>query len=160
MNLRQLNQTSAHPAAILIRLTVGGTFLSEGIQKFLFAPHVGSGRFEKIGIPFPEIIAPTVASFEIVCGSFLLLGFLTRIASLPLISIMLTAIFSTKIPILLGHGYLGFSLRETSYGGLWGMLHESRTDFAMLMGSLFLLIRGAGSWSVDARISPKSSTHE
>lgn len=150
MDLIRLNRTAAHPAVMLVRLAVGGTFLSEGIQKFLFAPHVGAGRFEKIGFPLPELLAPVVGGFEILGGSLLLLGWMTRLASIPLIGIMLTAIASTKIPILLGHGYLGFGVRETSYGGLWGMLHEWRTDFAMLMGSLFLLIRGAGRWSIDA----------
>lgn len=150
MNLVRLNRTSAHPAVILIRLAVGVTFVSEGLQKFLFASHVGTGRFEKIGFPFPELLAPTVGVVEIVCGALLLLGWMTRLASLPVIAIMLAAIISTKIPILLGHGYLGFGVRETSYGGVWGMLHEWRTDFAMLMGAVFLLIRGAGRWSIDA----------
>jgi putative oxidoreductase len=33
------------------------------------------------------------------------------------------------------------------------MLHESRADFYMLLGSLYLLIEGAGAWSVDARLA-------
>jgi uncharacterized membrane protein YphA (DoxX/SURF4 family) len=65
---------------------------------------------------------------------------------------MLVAIVSTKIPILLGYGFWGFSLRNVPYYGFWGMVHESRTDFSMLLGSLFLLIVGAGAWSVDARL--------
>jgi uncharacterized membrane protein YphA (DoxX/SURF4 family) len=32
------------------------------------------------------------------------------------------------------------------------MAHEARTDFAMLLGSIFLLIVGAGAWSLDARL--------
>lgn len=28
--------------------------------------------------------------------------------------------------------------------------HEARTDFAMLLGSIFLLVVGAGAWSLDA----------
>jgi uncharacterized membrane protein YphA (DoxX/SURF4 family) len=41
------------------------------------------------------------------------------------------------------------------------MAHEARVDFAMLLGSIFLLIVGAGAWSLDARLaSSKSQTDE
>jgi putative oxidoreductase len=142
--------TNAPAATILIRLVVGAVFLSEGIQKFLFPEEVGAGRFAKIGISNPESVAPFVGTFEIVCGALIILGLLTRLAAVPLIIVMLTAIISTKIPILLGYEFLGFSLRKVSNYGFWGMMHEARTDFAMLFGSIFLLIVGAGRISVDA----------
>ena len=145
--------TSAPAAVILIRLVVGGVFLAEGIQKFLFPAEVGAGRFAKIGIPNAEVMGPFVGVVEIVCGALVLLGLLTRLAAIPLIINMLVAILSTKIPILLGHGFWGFSLRNLPYYGFWGMVHEARTDFSMLLGSLFLLIVGAGAWSLDARLS-------
>jgi putative oxidoreductase len=147
--------TNAPAAVILIRIMVGGVFLSEGIQKFLYPDQVGPGRFERIGIPSPELTGPLVGATEMVCGALVLAGLLTRAAVLPLIAVMLVAIVSTKIPILLGYGFWGFSLRETAYGGFWGMAHEARTDFSMLMGSLFLLLAGAGRWSLDARIRRK-----
>jgi putative oxidoreductase len=78
-----------------------------------------------------------------------LLGLLTRLAAIPLIINMLVAIISTKIPILLGQGFWGFSLRSVPYYGFWGMAHEARTDFSMLLGSLFLLIVGGGALSLD-----------
>jgi hypothetical protein len=55
----------APAATILIRLMVGAVFLSEGIQKFLFPDALGVGRFAKIGIPYPEVMAPFVGVFEI-----------------------------------------------------------------------------------------------
>jgi uncharacterized membrane protein YphA (DoxX/SURF4 family) len=33
------------------------------------------------------------------------------------------------------------------------MMHEARTDFDMLLGSLYLLIEGAGTWSLDALVA-------
>ena len=149
--------TRAPAAVILIRIIVGGVFLAEGIQKFLFPAEVGAGRFAKIGIPNAEVMGPFVGVVEIVCGALILLGLLTRLAAIPLIINMLVAILTTKIPILLGHGFWGFSLRNLPYYGFWGMVHEARTDFSMLLGSLFLLIAGAGAWSLDARLG-KSGT--
>jgi putative oxidoreductase len=153
----RLIATSAPAAVTLIRLVVGTVFLSEGIQKFLFPAENGVGRFAKIGIPTPETMAPFVGVVEIVCGALVLLGLLTRLATIPLIINMLVAILSTKIPIILGHGFWGFSLRTLPYYGFWGMAHEARTDFAMLLGAIFLLIVGAGRWSVDAWIANRRS---
>lgn len=152
---RKIIATNAHPAIILIRIMVGSVFLSEGIQKFLFPAEVGAGRFAKIGIPNPELMAPFVGVVEIVCGALVLLGLLTRLAALPLILDMVAAIVSTKIPILLGYGFWGFGLRTLTYYGFWGMMHEIRTDLSMLLGSILLLIIGAGAWSIDGRLQSK-----
>lgn len=116
---------------------VACVFISEGIQKFLFSDALGVGRFIKIGIHSPEIMAPFVGVVEIVCGGLFLLGLFTRLAALPLIIDMLVAISATKIPILLEKGF-------------WAMAHEARIDWSMILGSIFLLIVGSGEWSLDA----------
>ena len=157
-HMNKLLQTNAPGAVILIRLVVGGVFLSEGIQKFLYPAQNGAGRFARIGIPSPDVMGPFVGIVEIVCGTLILLGLFTRFAAIPLIVNMLVAILSTKIPILLGHGFWGFSLRNLPYYGFWGMMHESRTDFAMLLGSLFLLIVGGGALSLDARLTRRTGS--
>jgi uncharacterized membrane protein YphA (DoxX/SURF4 family) len=134
---------------------VGAVFLSEGIQKFLDPATRGAGRFVKIGIPFPEIMGPFVGGIEIVCGVLLLAGLLTRLAAVSLIMEMVVAIVSTKIPILLGHGFWGFSLKSLSSYGFFSMAHEARTDFAVLLGSLFLFIVGSGPWALDRRLAQR-----
>jgi putative oxidoreductase len=149
--LKRLSATNVHPAVLLIRLAVGGTFLSEGIQKFLFPDANGIGRFAKIGIPHPDFTAPFVGGTEVVFGVLVLLGWLTRLAVIPLLIDISIAIISTKIPILVGRGLWHFSLPKLNHYGVWSLLHEARTDFAMLLGLLFLLIVGAGSWSIDGR---------
>ena len=121
--MKRLLETNAPWSVFLIRLVVGGVFLSEGIQKFLYPAENGAGRFAKIGIPSPDVMGPFVGVVEIVCGALILIGFMTRLAAIPLIINMLVAILSTKIPILLGHGFWGFSLRTVPYYGIWGMLH-------------------------------------
>jgi putative oxidoreductase len=157
VNFRQLIDTNAQRSVILIRIVVGWVFLSEGIQKFLYAAENGAGRFARIGIPNADVMGPLVGVVEIVCGTLILFGLMTRLAAIPLIVDMVVAIISTKIPILLGHGFWGFSLRTLPYYGFWGMFHEARTDFAMLLGSIFLLIVGGGLWSMDARLSSDRS---
>jgi uncharacterized membrane protein YphA (DoxX/SURF4 family) len=55
---------------------------------------------------------------------------------------MFVAVASTKVPILLRDGF-------------WKMAHEARTDWSMVMSLLFLIIVGAGPWSLDAKLAKK-----
>ncbi|MBE2188733.1 MAG: DoxX family protein [Candidatus Kapabacteria bacterium] len=135
-------QTDHSKTTIIIRLIVGAVFLSEGIQKFLFPAIRGAGRFEKIGLPSPEFLGGFVGTFEILCGALILMGLLTRLASIPLIIIMLVAIATTKADVLANDGF-------------WEMMHGSRNDWSMLLGSIFLLIKGGGYWSLDFKFFNK-----
>lgn len=119
--------TSAPATVVLIHLSVGPVFVSEGAQKFLFPAEARAGRFAKIGIPSPEAVAPFVGVVEIVRGALVLLSLFTRLAVAPLAAVMLAAIISTKVPLLLGHGFWGFSLRQLPYYGFWGW-RTRRTD--------------------------------
>jgi putative oxidoreductase len=149
--LHRVMRTEAPGATFLIRLMVGGIFLSEGIQKFLYPADLGAGRFSKIGIPAPEVMGPFVGGVEIVCGFLLLLGLFTRLAAIPLIFSMFVAMLTIKIPVLLGYGFWGFSLRDLPRYGFFSMMHESRNDLCMILGAAFLLVVGAGRWSIDSR---------
>ncbi|HEY6557999.1 MAG TPA: DoxX family protein [Polyangiaceae bacterium] len=149
MTLVRLLRPDAPSAAVLIRFVVGLVFASEGIQKFLYAEAQGAGRFAKIGIPAPEVMGPFVGVLEIVCGSLLLLGLVTRLAAVPLIINMVVALASTKLPILIGNGYWLFAHTFAPKAGFWAFLHESRTDLSMLFGAAFLGIVGADRWSLD-----------
>jgi uncharacterized membrane protein YphA (DoxX/SURF4 family) len=147
MQMRSVSKNGAPSSAvlqgmILIRLMVGWVFLSEGIQKFLYPAALGVGRFVKIGIPAAQFFAPFVGVVEIVCGSLLIVGLLTRLATIPLLIDIGVAIATTKIPML-------------SRAGFWGTMHEARTDFCMLLGLLFLLIAGSGRLSLDERFEKR-----
>jgi len=152
----RLLHTSAPRAVILIRLLVGAVFLTEGIQKFLFPGELGAGRFAKIGIPWPDVSAPFVGAAETICGALLIVGLLTRAAAAVLLIDISVAIVSTKVPILLGHGFGPFSLAKLPRYGFWSMAHEARVDFSMWLGSLFLIITGAGGLSLDAPLARRS----
>jgi uncharacterized membrane protein YphA (DoxX/SURF4 family) len=137
---RRLLRTDAPRAVVLVRLLVGAVFVSEGIQKFLFSEQLGVGRFLKIGLPRPDVLAPFVGAVEITCGALLLIGLATRLAAVPLLCVMTVALATTKYPILVRQGF-------------WAAAHEARTDWSMFLGALFLLLVGAGAWSLDARLS-------
>ncbi len=148
--LERVLRSDAPASVAIVRVLVGAVFLSEGIQKFLFPGELGVGRFTKIGIPSPVLLAPFVGVVEIVAGVLVLVGLATRVAASALIVDMLVAIATTKLPILAKKGF-------------FAMAHEARTDWSMLLGSLFLWVEGAGPLSVDGRLvrsttEPKTSS--
>ncbi len=98
--------TRAPAAVALIRLYVGLVFFCEGILKFLRPDSLGPGRFAKAGIPAPALFSTLDGIFEIGCGALILLGLLTRLATLPMIVDMLGALLITKLPIFWGQAPL------------------------------------------------------
>jgi len=135
---------------IIIRFLAGSIFLTEGIIKFLFA-NQGVGRFTKIGIPFPDVMAPFIAILEIVGGLLLIVGYLTRVFSILFIIQMLVAVLTTKIAVYLGISPIIKPASPPSIG-IWAYFHETRVDYAMIMTTIFLLINGPGKLSVDAEL--------
>src|ERR1017187_5397591 len=123
---------------LLVRLAVSLIFFTQGILKYI-DPNMGVVRFTRIGFPHPYFTAHFVGTFEIACGLLVLIGLWTRAAAVPLLVVIATAIVTTKIPEL---------FRPNQ--GLWYMVSDARTDFAMLCSLLFLLFIGGGALSLDA----------
>jgi uncharacterized membrane protein YphA (DoxX/SURF4 family) len=130
---------------LLCRLIVGFIFFSEGLQKYLFPATLGTGRFEKIGFNHAAFWAYFTGTFELLCGILILIGLFTRLAAIPLLIIMTVSFITTKFP-------------ELTEKGFWFMAHDYRTDFAMTLLLIFLLIYGGGNHSVDYRIQQKSES--
>lgn len=139
--MKRLFNTQPFPF-LLCRLIVGLVFFSEGLQKFIRPQDVGAGRFIKIGFAHPAFWAQFTGAFEIICGILVLIGLCTRLAVVPLLIIMGTAFVMTKLPILTGKGF-------------WPFAHEYRTDFAMTLLLILLLIYGAGKNSIDQMLSKR-----
>ena len=121
-----------------LRFIVGFVFFTEGVLKFLDPHSLGTGRFAKIGIPYPHLSAPFVGIVEIVCGALLILGIRTTLVAVPLLIDISVAIVTTKWPLL-------------RHQGFWSAMHESRVDLCMFFGLISILLLGAGSLSFDNR---------
>ncbi len=78
-------------------------------------------------------------TFEIVCGLLVIAGLFTRVAAIPLLTTMITAYFTAKLPVLIDKGFLSFA-------------QVYRIDYALTILVAMLLIYGGGRWSGDLRI--------
>jgi putative oxidoreductase len=124
---------------IIVRLIAGLIFISEGIQQFLIVSMVGPELFKDAGFENPMFWADFTGAFEIACGILVLIGFLTRLASIPLLIIMITALITTKLPLL-------------AHEDFWAFAHEYNIDFALTLLLIMLLISGGGKFSADLKI--------
>jgi uncharacterized membrane protein YphA (DoxX/SURF4 family) len=137
-------------ATLLVRLAVGGVFVSSGLVKFLFE-NQGPGRFAKIGLPAASDLAYFVGAVEIICGTLILLGLFIRLAALPLVIDMAVAVATTKLPLLFGAGPEPVAAMPKT--GFWAFAYQARLDLTMLSACAFLVAAGAGLWSLDAMLS-------
>jgi uncharacterized membrane protein YphA (DoxX/SURF4 family) len=136
---------------ILVRVIVGLVFLTEGILKFVRPGELGAGRFAHLGMPYPHLLAPMVGVVEIGAGGALILNFFAGDAALLLLCVILTAIVTTKAPILLGHHVGPFGPPKLDHYGVLSFLHEARTDLAMLFGLVAILLDSGMRMSLRGR---------
>ena len=130
---RSPSQRQLSLALAALRVTIGTIFIAHGAQKLFTYGFAGvTGAFGQMGIPFPGVMGPFIALVEFFGGIALIIGLLTRLASLGLASTMIGA-------ILFVHRKGGFFLPS-------GIEYT----LALLGSSIALALTGAGQFSIDA----------
>ena len=122
---------------LLARISVGAVFVETGWGKLHNLPKVVE-FFTELGIPFPQFQAPFVAMNEFVCGMLILVGLLTRFATVPLIISMTVALITAKKSDI------------SSATDLFGL-----SEYLYIVIFVWLLIRGAGFLSIDRWLAGK-----
>ena len=125
----------------ILRLAIGALFIAHGAQKvFVFGLSGVSSGFAHMGIPMAGVSAPFIALLELLGGIALVIGLLTRLASLGLFLDMLGAISFVhfKNGFFMPNGY----------------------EFALTLAAatLALVLTGAGAFSLDALVFGRRTT--
>jgi len=121
-------------------LVLGVIFIGHGAQK-LFGSFGGpglkgtAGFFEQLGIKPPYLMAVLAGLAEVVGGILVILGFLTPLATLALIVVMIVAVLTV-------HLKNGFFVTNGGY----------EFNLALAGMALTLLIAGAGAYSLDSML--------
>lgn len=124
---------------LLVRIGIAFPFIFAGIGKFGMTKAMLAGAISKIlGIPMgtAETLTVTIGALEILSGVLLIVGFLTKLAALFPVIILLNTIFVLS----------RLNLADPSLPAIW-------KDPALLLVAVALIIRGAGKLSLDARIA-------
>jgi len=129
-----------HWGQLLLRLAIGPIFIAHGGQKIFVQGHTAvAGFMTNLGIPLPGLSAWLLMLTEFVGGIFLLLGFLTRWASIPVAFAMLVAILTVHLKNgLTGPGGFEYPL-------------------ALMAMALCLMVQGGGKLSVDHLLKKTAS---
>ena len=123
----------------ILRVILGIVMTAHGAQKlFVYGIAGVQGAFTKMGAPMPTITGPLVAGLEFFGGIAVIIGFLTRLASLGLAIDMLGA-------IMIVHGSAGFFM-------------PAGYEFVLMLtaASLALAVGGPGALSIDGVIAKNS----
>ena len=121
----------------LTRITVGWLFMMTGWGKLTHLPDIVK-YFGELGIPMPQFQAPFAASAEFVCGTLILAGLFTRLASVPLIIVMIVAIITA---------------RRSDYEGIASLF--GFVEYLYIVLFLWLGVVGAGPLSLDRWLAPR-----
>jgi putative oxidoreductase len=123
------------------RLTVGLVFVWSGWGKLHHLDKI-TDYFRELGIPAPQIQAPFASATELVCGCLILLGLVTRLASIPLMVVMTVAILTAK------RAELAQSLHDDGFGEMLNSLF-GEAEFLYILLLLWLVVSGGGALSLD-----------
>jgi putative oxidoreductase len=96
----------ARAALLPLRLVIGFGFLAHGLAKWERGPEKFGALLEHIGVPFPSLMGWVGTITELAGGVALLAGVCVAIACIPLIGMMLVAMFTIHI-------HYGFSAVNT-----------------------------------------------
>jgi putative oxidoreductase len=151
--VRKLFATDDDIATAILRLVLGVVFFAHGAQKMLgwFGGYGFSGTmgFFTGTMHIPAPLAFLAIAAEFFGGLGLILGFLTRIAAFGVAVNMVVAIATV-------HGAFGFFMNWSGTQKGEGFEYHLLT----LAMTLFLMIRGAGAFSVDRAIATASPTEQ
>jgi len=133
--LHALCERLAFAPPLLARLVIGVVFTHSGYGKWTHLDQVVK-FFSGLGIPFPQLQAPFVASVELGCGALVLVGLATRLAAVPLIGTMVVALATA------------LSEKVTGLNTLFGL-----AEFLYIALLVQLIVGGAGPVSLDRFIA-------
>jgi putative oxidoreductase len=137
--------------AVPLRLIVGYGFFAHGYAKLSRGADEFIAILHAMGTPFADLLGWVTIAVEIVGGVLILLGAFVPVAAVPMIVVLLVAIFTVHLP----NGFSSIKLLSYDSTGAHFGQPGYETDLLYLAGLLALCIGGAGPLSVDGCLSAR-----
>lgn len=141
----------AHWYALPLRLILGYGFLAHGWAKLVRGPEHFANILGAMDLPFPMLSSWATVIVEIAGGLMILAGALVPLAAIPMIAVLVVAIFTVHLP----NGFSSVKLMTFDASGAHFGQPGYETDLLYLAGLIALCIGGAGPWSIDAHFAAK-----
>jgi putative oxidoreductase len=147
-------EISPHPVALgwyalPLRLIVGLGFIEHGYAKLSRGADAFIMVLHAIGVPFADLLGSATIAVEIIGGLLILFGAFVRIAALPMIIVLLVAIFTVHLP----NGFSSIKLMSYDAAGAHFGQPGYETDLLYVAALVALCIGGAGPFSLDAYLT-------
>jgi putative oxidoreductase len=140
--------------AIPLRLIVGIGFFFHGYAKLARGWENFASILHAIGMPWPDFLALATIAVELIGGLMILCGAFVPLASVPMIVVLLVAIFSVHLP----YGFSSIKLQSFDAAGAHFGQPGYETDLLYIAGLLALCIGGAGSFSLDEYLTARRAS--
>jgi len=115
-----------------LRIVVGVIMAAHGWQK-LWGLQQWQQQVASLGLPWPEVSSYLAVAGEFLGGVGLILGLLTPIAALGVVSVLIVAIVTVHLP-----------------HGLFAQNNGFELPLSLMAAAVYCVFRGGGPWSLDA----------
>jgi putative oxidoreductase len=132
-------------APLPLRLIIGYGFMAHGFAKMGRGGDHFAGILQALGMPLPKLLAWMTILVEIFGGLAIALGAFVTAASIPMIVILLVAIFTVHLP----NGFSSIKLQAITPAGAQFGQPGYECDLLYVAGLLALMLGGSGPWAVD-----------
>lgn len=137
--------------AVPLRLMIGLGFFQHGYAKLSRGADDFIGILHAMGLPFAELLGWATILVELVGGLLILAGAFVPVASVPMITVLLVAIFTVHLP----NGFSSIKLISYDASGAHFGQPGYETDLLYLAGLVALCFGGAGPFSLDGWVRGK-----
>jgi putative oxidoreductase len=136
---------------IPLRLIVGYGFLQHGVAKLARGPDAFATVLHALSVPAPHFMAWSTILIEIIGGLAVILGAFVALASIPMASVLLVAMFTVHLP----YGFSSIKLIAVTASGPQFGPPGYETNLLYLACLAALILGGSGPFSIDSFLLPQ-----
>ena len=138
-------------APVPLRLIVGYGFMEHGFAKLARGLDAFPAILQALGVPAPHLMGWLTILVEILGGLAVLLGALVPLASIPMATVLLVAVFTVHLP----YGFSSIKLHAVTAAGAQFGPPGFETDLLYLACLAALVLGGSGPLAIDGLLAKR-----